>query len=157
MADDDIPTGLGGLGDGEDFDDLPEFANEQNKELHAQLKSKEKALADAESELEETKERITTMEQHLQSVNTEHLHTQRLVDQKIKEIETEDHLKQLAERERGRFASEYKRLSHEIGELSDKLTAVQTSIFKGNEKMDLHTCEHATPLGNNDIAVHSYT
>ena len=50
------------------------------------------------------------MEEHLKSVNTEQLHTQRLVDAKIKEIETEDHLKQLAERERGRFQAEYKKL-----------------------------------------------
>ena len=80
------------------FDDLPEFANEANRALHRQLKDSEKALVVVESELIETKERIGTMEEHLKSVNTEQLHTQRLVDAKIKEIETEDHLKQLAER-----------------------------------------------------------
>lgn len=80
------------------FDDLPEFANEANRELHRQLKDNEKALVVVETELNETKERISTMSEHLKSVNTEQLHTQRLVDAKIKEIETEDHLKQLAER-----------------------------------------------------------
>ena len=90
-------------GDGEDqdfstFDDLPEFADENNRALHRRLKEHEKALVVVETELSETKERIGTMEEHLKSVNTEQLHTQRLVDAKIKEIETEDHLKQLAER-----------------------------------------------------------
>ena len=80
------------------FDDLPEFANDANRALHQQLKDHEKALIVVETELAETKERIGTMEEHLKSVNTEQLHTQRLVDAKIKEIETEDHLKQLAER-----------------------------------------------------------
>ena len=80
------------------FDDLPEFANEENRALHRQLKEAEKATVVVETELNETKERIGTMHEHLTSVNTEQLHTQRLVDAKIKEIETEDHLKQLAER-----------------------------------------------------------
>ena len=118
------------------FDDLPEFANEANKALHRQLKEHEKALVVVETELTETKERIGTMEEHLTSVNTEQLHTQRLVDAKIKEIETEDHLKQLAERERGRFHAEYKKLQTELAELHDKVNGVQSAVFKGNERMD---------------------
>ena len=70
------------------------------------------------------------MDEHLTSVNTELLHTQRLVDAKIKEIETEDHLKQLAERERGRFHVEYKKLQTELVELHDKVNAVQGTVFK---------------------------
>jgi hypothetical protein len=67
----------------------------------------------AVSELNETRERISVMESHLASVVTEQQHTQRLVEAKVKEIETEDHLKQLAERERGRFAAELKKLQRE--------------------------------------------
>merc|ERR1719506_63118 len=118
------------------FDDLPEFASETNRELHRQLKEHEKALVVIETELLETKERISTMEEHLKSVNIEQLHTQRLVDAKIKEIETEDHLKQLAERERGRFSAEYKKLQVELAELQDKVNGVQAQVFKGNERMD---------------------
>lgn len=67
----------------------------------------------AVAELNETRERISVMESHLASVVTEQQHTQRLVDAKVKEIETEDHLKQLAEREKGRFAAELKKLQRE--------------------------------------------
>ena len=119
-----------------EFDDLPEFANEANQALHRQLKEHEKSVVVIETELVETKERIGTMEEHLTSVNTEQLHTQRLVDAKIKEIETEDHLKQLAERERGRFQAEYKKLQTELSELLDKVNGVQGAVFKGNERMD---------------------
>ena len=63
-------------------------------------------------------------------------HTQRLVDSKIKEIETEDHLKQLAERERGRFHAEFNKLTLEIAELQDTINGVQNNVFKGNEKME---------------------
>jgi len=127
---------IGDEGEHDEFDDLPEFANEANRALHRQLKEHEKAVVVVENELVETKERISTMEEHLASVNTEQLHTQRLVDAKIKEIETEDHLKQLAERERGRFQAEYKKLQTELGELHDKVNGVQAAVFKGNEKMD---------------------
>ncbi|KOO52804.1 flagella associated protein [Chrysochromulina tobinii] len=122
--------------DFEEFDDLPEFANEPNRALHRQLKEHEKAVVVVENELVETKERIGTMEEHLSAVNTETLHTQRLIDAKVKEIETEDHLKQLAERERGRFQAEYKKLQAELAELHDKVNGVQVAVFKGNEKMD---------------------
>ena len=126
---------MDGIEDGE-FNDLPEFANEANRALHKALKENEKAAVVVEAELLETQERITTMEQHLGAVNTEQLHTQRLVDAKIKEIETEDHLKQLAERERGRFNAEYRKLQTELVELSDKVNGVQSAVFKGNERMD---------------------
>ena len=49
----------------EEFDDLPEFANEPNRALHRQLKEHEKAVVVVENELVETKERIGTMEEHL--------------------------------------------------------------------------------------------
>lgn len=119
-----------------DFDDLPTFANEANRALHNRLKDNEKAVVVVETELIETKERIVTMQQHFASVNTELLHTQRLVDAKIKEIETEDHLKQLAERERGRFRAEFKKLQVELMELQDKVNNAQSTVFKGNERMD---------------------
>ena len=66
----------------EEFDDLPAFANDVNKQLHAQVREREKVLAQTEAELEDTKERIGVMEEHLGSVKTEQLHTQRLVDSK---------------------------------------------------------------------------
>lgn len=120
----------------EEFDDLPEFANDSNRELHRQLKANQKACALIASELAQTKERIETMNSHLASVRTETLHTQRLVNAKVKEIETEDHLKQLAERERGRYHMEYKKLQTEMVELADKINGVQAAVFKGNERMD---------------------
>jgi len=105
------------LENGETYNDLYEFANDVNKALHAQVREKEKILATTEAELTETKERIDVMQGHLESVKIEQVHTQRLVDAKIKEIETENHLKQLAERERGRFHAEFKRLSDEMTQL----------------------------------------
>ena len=126
----------GGPEEEEEFDDLPVFANDENKRMHQITREKEKQLAEIDAELVDTKERIEVMQGHLGSVKTEQLHTQRLIDSKIKEIETEDHLKQLAERERGRFHAEFKKLTNEIAELQDSINGVQNSVFKGNESME---------------------
>ena len=119
-----------------EYDDLPEFANDENRALHRQVRVKERKLKAVEAELSETQERITVMKEHLKSVTNEQLHTQRLVDAKVKEISTEDHLKQLAERESGRFHAEFKKLQGEIAELEDKVNLLQNGIFKGNEQME---------------------
>ena len=119
-----------------EYDDLPEFANDENRALHRQVRAKETKLKAVEAELSETQERITVMKEHLKSVTNEQLHTQRLVDAKVKEISTEDHLKQLAERESGRFHAEFKKLQGEIAELEDKVNLLQNGIFKGNEQME---------------------
>jgi chromosome segregation ATPase len=58
------------------------------------------------------------------------------VDAKSKEIETEDHLRMLAQREGGRLVQELKRIETEKAELQERLNVVQTAIFQGNERMD---------------------
>ena len=78
------------LDEPEEHDDL-RFANGANKELHASA-CKGEGSHQIDTELADTKERIEVMNGHLASVKTEQLHAQRLVDAKIKEIETEDHL-----------------------------------------------------------------
>ena len=58
------------------------------------------------------------------------------MDSKNKEIESEDHLKLIDERELGRLRKEVAQLEQEEYDLQDKLNAVQKLIYKGNEKMD---------------------
>lgn len=55
---------------------------------------------------------------------------------KNKEIEAEDHLKQVAERQTGRIESELRKLDKGAIDQQEKLNDVQNQIFKGNEKMD---------------------
>ena len=124
----------------EEYDDLPAFATDANKELHAKTREKEKLLAQTEAELEDTKERIQVMQGHLESVKTEQLHTQRLVDAKIKEIETEDHLKQLAERERGRFHVEFKKLQQELSDCRTGSTACRRQCSRATRRWTSSSC-----------------
>eukprot|EP00741_Cyanophora_paradoxa_P020955 tig00021319_g20230.t1 len=119
---------------GADF--LPPFANSANKKLHFEIKDAEKRISMVDVEQDANAERVRVMEEHLKNVQMELLNTQRLVDAKNKEIETEDHLKQLAERETGRVKSDIVKLTKRATELQDQLNIVQNAIFRGNEKMD---------------------
>ncbi|KAF1787946.1 hypothetical protein GQ600_6691 [Phytophthora cactorum] len=111
-----LPTGI---------DDLPLFADEKNRELHAQIRVKEARYEAAKRELAETSSRVEIMTEHLKNVQQELLHTQALHGAKLKEVESEEHMRQLAQREIGRAA-----------ELERKLAGLQGSLFKGNEAMD---------------------
>mmetsp|Transcript_39117 Transcript_39117/g.66569 ORF Transcript_39117/g.66569 Transcript_39117/m.66569 type:complete len:960 (-) Transcript_39117:274-3153(-) len=119
-----------------DVDKLPDFANEAAKELHRQIKIRKEQLEMAMGELDETKQRLTVMDEHAKNVGQEVGHTSDLVNAKKKEIETEDHLTQLVVREAGRYQQEFTRLTESNVMADDKLNMAQNEIFKGNERMD---------------------
>ena len=64
------------------------------------------------------------------------VHTQSLVDTKNKEIETEEHMKQITERQSVRLKNEIEKLDNRIADQQDRLNNIQNMIFKANEKMD---------------------
>merc|ERR1711912_157002 len=115
---------------------LPEFANEENRALHTHVKDMEKQLSVVENELNECSDRNKVLNEHLKNVKQEHAHTQQLVDHKEKEIETEIHLRQLAEREIGRLRAEMTKFDRVAAEMQDSVNSVQNKIFRGNEAMD---------------------
>jgi flagellar capping protein FliD len=87
-------------------------------------------------DIEEHQERLKIMKEHLKSVQMELVHTQSLVDAKDKEIETEEHMKQITERQSGRLKNEIEKLDNRIADQQDRLNNIQNMIFKANEKMD---------------------
>lgn len=122
-----IPSGI---------DDLPLFADEKNKELHKKIRAKEKTFQTVKTEISENKSRVEIMTEHLKNVKQELLHTQELHNAKQKEVASEEHMKQLAEREIGRIAQEMRKFDAECSDLESKLSAIQSFLFKGNEEMD---------------------
>ena len=82
------------------IDDLPIFADDECKNIHRQTKLKKKKN-DAKNEVDYHKERISIMRQHLQNVRQEIDVTNGLLAAKNKELDTEEHLKIFAEREKG--------------------------------------------------------
>ncbi|MEW5311178.1 MAG: hypothetical protein WDW38_002914 [Sanguina aurantia] len=115
---------------------LPPFANVENKQLDANVRELEKQLEVAESALMENSDRIKIMDEHLTNVQQELKYTQTRVESRGKEVETEAHLKALAEREMGRLRRDMEKLASERADLGEKVTSLQNQIYKGSEKMD---------------------
>lgn len=122
-----LPTGI---------DDLPLFADDKNKVLHKKIRAKERQFQELKSEIVESSSRVEIMTEHLKNVKQELLHTQELHNAKQKEVASEEHMKQLAEREIGRVQQEMRKLDAECTDLETKLSSIQTFLFKGNEEMD---------------------
>ena len=116
--------------------DFPDYANEDNKNLNGEIKEKKEFISRFSEEIEEISERVKVLSDHFKNVQDELVHTQVLVTTETKEIESEDHLKQLAERQIGRIYSELQRIELQAGDFQDRLNSIQNEIFKGNEKLD---------------------
>ncbi|KAJ3311127.1 Coiled-coil domain-containing protein 39 [Blyttiomyces sp. JEL0837] len=115
---------------------IPPFANAENKGIAARIRERESKLSSLLSVLEDNTSRSQAMHSHLKNVQQELNHTQALYDAKLREIETEDHFKQLAERESGRLSLEIKRIEKEIADITDQLNTIQNNIYRGNEKIE---------------------
>lgn len=117
-------------------DDLPVFADESNKALHLETKRLEKLRDEAEKSAKEHNDRVEIMTEHLQNVRQEIDHTNGLVAAKKKEIETEEHLMALAERESGINRSEIKKAEDSVRAERERFKTLQTQIHKANEEME---------------------
>lgn len=100
------------------------------------MQEKKRLINQLTIEIEGQNERLKILNEHFGSVKQELLHMQQLVDHKNKEIESEDHLKQIAERMSGRLMQELKKFESQAGEQQDRLNNIQNMIFKANEQMD---------------------
>ncbi|CAD8101608.1 unnamed protein product [Paramecium primaurelia] len=125
----------------EEDDDFPEYANEANKELNEKIKLKRGIIRDINSKIEEKSDKLKVLSEHLKNIQQELLHTQALIDTKNKEIETEDHLKQITERQIGRLQNEMTKQQKIMIEQQERLNDVQNSIYRGNERLDKYKIE----------------
>ncbi|KAG5461974.1 MAG: hypothetical protein BJ554DRAFT_5753 [Olpidium bornovanus] len=85
-----------------------------------QIKASEAKLAALNSAYDDHVSRANAMKEHMKNVQQEIAHTQRLCDARNREINTEEHFKQLADREKGRLIADIKRCEKEIADLSDQ-------------------------------------
>ncbi|KAL9644004.1 hypothetical protein ABK040_005472 [Willaertia magna] len=138
----------------DNFDQFPpELLNERNKALSLQVKEKEREQKEKEKALEVDEERKKVLAEHLRSAAVEIQNTQLLIEAKNNEIETENHLKQVAERELGRLKNEVQRIDKKSNELQDKTNIVQNELFRANEKLE----QIRTNLGFNQEELEQWT
>jgi chromosome segregation ATPase len=121
MADDTLPAHL---------------LSEGNKQLTSQIGHYEGEVERIHREIDEHRERLKFMTDHLTNVKSEIINTQQLQDAKRKEIETEDHLAQLAERERGRVKQRTGQLVTQQQKQREGIDSLQNRIFQGNLRID---------------------
>ncbi|CAI2383185.1 unnamed protein product [Moneuplotes crassus] len=136
-----LPDDAGDINNYDLDEDFPEYANDQNKELNLIVREKIQLIHHLNIEIEEHNERLKILEEHLRSVKQELIHTQALVDSKNQAIETEEHMKQIAERQAGRLKNELSKLDQRVADQQDRLNNIQNMIFKANEKMDQYKLE----------------
>lgn len=87
-------------------------------------------------EKEEHDDRVKVLNEHYKSVQEEFKQTQFLVDSKNKEIESEDHMKQIEERQAGKFKNDLEKIEAVAADFQDRLNNIQNMIFKANERID---------------------
>jgi chromosome segregation ATPase len=112
------------------------YANEENKQLGLQVREKRRQVTTNEERIKEHHERVKIMYDHLVNVQQELVSTQQLVDAKRHETQTEDHFKQLAQRELGRYKAEMQRLNKLLDEYQDQVNSYSNELMRGNEKLD---------------------
>lgn len=76
------------------------------------------------------------MTEHLRNVRQEHIHTQALLDAKVKEINTESHMQKLSQRQLGRLMSELRKVKQETETTQDETTSLQNEVFAASEKVE---------------------
>ena len=119
-----------------DNEALPAFANAENRAINKQVEDQEKRRELLEKQVAENTERVKIMKEHLKNVHQELSHTQSLVEAKVAECKSEEHLKALSERAVAGTRSRIQKYKQQRDELQDRLNSVQNVIFKGNEKLD---------------------
>ena len=118
-------------------DMLPQhLLNQINKELTKQIAFYEAESDKVAREVDEHKERLRFMQDHLGNVKAEIINTQALYEAKRREVESEDHLCQLVERERGRLKQKVEQAAIKQADIQEKLDLIQNRIFQGNLRMD---------------------
>ncbi|XP_067948183.1 coiled-coil domain-containing protein 39-like [Watersipora subatra] len=111
-------------------------ANSENRHLEELVSDKEKSIVKAQQELRQNEDRVHHVSEHLRNVRQELKHTQNIVTARGKEVETEDHLLKIADREDGRLKQEIARLQKEMEELKEQKNIYENNIFKQNKKLE---------------------
>ncbi|GAB4818571.1 hypothetical protein N2152v2_005617 [Parachlorella kessleri] len=115
---------------------LPAFADARNRELDAEIRALENQLEQVSVAVEENSEHTKVLTEHLGNVRQEITYTQSRVTAKAKEVETEEDLWQLSQREAGRLQSEKARQQRARRELEERVLTMQKEVLAATDRMD---------------------
>lgn len=126
-----------GVGGDAALEHVPQqMMSQANRELTQQVSALQAGVEKVNRETEDHKKRLQFMVEHLSNVKAEIASTQEVQDAKRREIESQDHMAQIAERERGRLKQRLEQLAVKRQEIQEQCDAVQNRIFQSNIRMD---------------------
>lgn len=109
---------------------------EEIKQLVAKNRVSEALIIKTAQQVLETTDRLSVLQVHKTNVRQEEKHTQLLLGAKRKEAEREQHMKQLADREKGRRKRDVSTLKKDGEYLQEQLNIAQNEIFVSNERIE---------------------
>lgn len=139
LDEDDFDEERSSLGSDEQLlpiDELPPFSDEESKALHREIKLLEQRRDEAANADRSHKERIDIINDHLHSVRQDIDHTNSLVAAKKNEIETEEHLLYLSQRELGQYLRDTSVFDDDIIAKQKSISVVKSQIATYKEEFE---------------------
>ncbi|XP_078266344.1 coiled-coil domain-containing protein 39 isoform X2 [Rhinoraja longicauda] len=116
-------------------------SNTDNKSLEDEMQKKRKEKANIDNQLTNFEDRIQAMTMHLQNVRRELSNTQFLQRAREKEMETEQHLKTIAEHEMQRLKQEIQRHENDLVLLRERKNIMENNIYKYTQQIEDLKCQ----------------
>lgn len=117
-------------------DELPPFSDEESKALQREIKLLEKRRDEASKSARLHKERVGVITDHLHSVRQEIEHTNSLFAAKNDEVDTEEHLSSLSQRELGQYKRDTSSVDESIVAKKNKITRCQSQLVSVEEELE---------------------
>lgn len=117
-------------------DELPPFSDEESKALYREIKLLEQRRDDAAKSARSHKERVTVINDHLHSIRQEIEHTNSLVAAKRGEVDTEEHLSSLSQRELGQFSRDASGIDESIAAKQKKIARCKSQLASARDELE---------------------
>ncbi|CAF0749053.1 unnamed protein product [Adineta steineri] len=114
----------------------PRIPNAENRNLETKIESKQRDIQSKQSDIDENVTKIHMLEDHLKNVQDELGTTQRLHNARKHEVQTEEHMKMLNEREMGRLRQDILRVENEITNIKDRKSGLADEVFRVTQQLD---------------------
>ncbi|XP_071950306.1 coiled-coil domain-containing protein 39-like [Antedon mediterranea] len=111
-------------------------ANAKNKILEEQIQKQQQHIVKLQQELGTHDDKVHALSEHSRNVNQELTHTLGLCKARDKQIDTENHLKQIAQREEGRLKQEIKRIENDLADIKERKNIFENTIFKNTKQLE---------------------
>lgn len=116
--------------------ELPPFADEASIALHREIKLLEQRRDEAVSTTRSNKERVDIINDHLRSIRQEIDHTDSLVAAKKSEVDTEEHLLSLSQRELGQNLRDASALESGNATVQNNIKSAQSQIKVAEDEVE---------------------